>query len=102
MKHRNLLAMLPVLAVGMCQHADVGSILGGECKLVHSPQYAVLGRTSYDQIWINQTTEAVVTGCNQDRPKVRPASLDAPKKAAVTAAAPKVKPKGRLRRWFGV
>jgi hypothetical protein len=96
-KYRNFLAMLPVLAVGMCQHDSIGSILGGECKLSHTPEFAVLGKTGYDQIWINRTTESLVTGCNQPRPKARPASLDKP----MAVKAPPAKSKSRIRRWLG-
>lgn len=50
------------------------TVLGGECKLNHTPEYEVLGRTPYDQKWIVRTTESLVVGCHQPRPKKRPAS----------------------------
>jgi hypothetical protein len=85
------------LTLGGCASADgkIGTVIGGECRLFHTPEYEVRGRTAYDQKWINVTTEAGVDGCGQPRPKARPASLDAPRvKAAPTAtAAPKPKKK---------
>lgn len=97
-----LLALLPLLG-GCVTTGSIGSILGGECQLMHTPDFAVRGKTTYDQVWINKTTEAMVKGCKQPRPKARPASLDAkPTPAQVAAVVPKAKPKGRLRRWLGV
>lgn len=69
-------------------------MVGGECRIARTPDYAVLGRTSYDQRWIDVTTEGLVAGCDQPRPKARPASLDARPKAQpkpAPAAAPKKK-----------
>lgn len=101
MRYRNLFGMVPVCMVAACATTDIGSIVGGECRLVKSPQYQVIGRTNYDQVWINETTEAIISGCGQPRPMVRPASLDAPRPKGV-AAAPKAKPKGRIRTFLGV
>lgn len=67
------------------------SVAGGECHLVTAPTYAVLGRTGYDQNWIDDTTERVVAGCHQPRPQARPASLDAAPKA-IAKAKPKPAP----------
>lgn len=79
-----------------------GSVIKGECQLVHTPAYAVYGKTRYDQTWIDRTTEAVVVGCKQPRPKARPPSLDAPKAAPAAAPVPKPRPKflDRLRGWL--
>lgn len=80
------------LALAGCATAPVGSVSGGECRIVRTPEYAVKGRTGYDQIWINRTTEALVDGCRQPRPKARPASLDAkPKPKPKPAPQPKKK-----------
>lgn len=75
-----LLAVLALLA-GCAGTPTIGSVAGGECKLpgLHTPTYAVRGWQKYDQEWIDDATEALVRGCNQPRPKARPASLDAPK-----------------------
>lgn len=95
------LAMLPLAMLATCDHdGPVGSTLGGECRLVRTPKYAVMGKTPYDQGWINITTEAIVVGCAQPRPVARPASLDAPK--AVAASKAKAKPKGWWRQHLGV
>lgn len=103
---RNLLAPMLVLALlflTSCasQQQSIGSIMSGECRLVNTPSYAVRGRTNYDQAWVNKTTEALVDGCNQSRPKARPASFDAPApKKAVTATKP-LAPVKKKRRFFG-
>lgn len=77
-----------------CVTTNKGSV-AGECRLVSTPQYAVKGRTSYDQNWIDDTTERLVGGCGQPRPKARPASLDA-KPVVVKAPIPKSAPKATL------
>jgi hypothetical protein len=83
--------MLGTLLAG-CVTTNKGSV-AGECRLVSTPQYAVKGRTNYDQNWIDDTTERLVGGCKQARPKARPASLDAKPKAAPL---PKPAPKASL------
>lgn len=59
------------------RNVKVASVKEGACKIAHTPQYAVKGLTPYDQDWIDDTTEGLVGGCAQPRPKARPASLDA-------------------------
>jgi len=86
------------IGLGACQTdgiGAVGSLTKGECQLVHSPEYAVRGKTGYDQSWVDKTTESIVAGCRQRRPKARPASFDAPKVAPTpkTVAPKAVKPK---------
>lgn len=75
-----LTLLIPLLALplGGCPSATIGSVVGGECRLVRTPVYAVKGKTAYDDEWIQDTEEALVRGCKQARPKARPASLDAP------------------------
>ena len=80
-----------------CQTVPEGSVAGGECKIVNVPTYAVRGKTSYDQGWIDDTTEAIVRGCKMARPKARPASLDA---AVVAAPAPTAKPIQVKLKWW--
>ncbi|MGZ5988118.1 MAG: hypothetical protein ACXWLZ_03600 [Rhizomicrobium sp.] len=60
--------------------------LGGVCDAFERPAYQVLGKTPYDQEWVDKTTEAGVAGCKWQRPEARPAALDAP--AAVAPAKP--------------
>jgi hypothetical protein len=77
--HERIIPMKPLLALcaltllAGCAPQIVGSVIGGECKLTHTPEYAVKGQTAYDQRWINNTVEAQVVGCKQPRPKKRPA-----------------------------
>lgn len=78
---------------------------GSACTELHTPQYAVAGKTNLDQAWINRTTEGLVTGCNQPRPLPRPASMDAPPpKAAIAATTAEPTPEkqaAKRKRWFG-
>lgn len=78
-----------------CASPTTGSVAGGECKLpgLHTPVYAVRGKTSYDQEWVDDATESLVRGCKQPRPKARPASLDASSKSTAPAPVAPVKKK---------
>lgn len=91
------------LGLAGCASGSVGSIQGGECKIVKVPPYVVLGKTGYDQRWINVTTESIVVGCRQPRPQARPASLDAPPPPVATAKTPaeRKRLRDRMRRWLG-
>jgi hypothetical protein len=40
--------------------ADEGE---GVCSAFERPQYQVVGKTAYDQLWANRITEAGVAGC---------------------------------------
>src|SRR5262245_54552386 len=62
--------------VTACGTLPVGSV-GGECQVVHTPKYVVLGKTQYDQNWIDETTERLVGACNHPRPEARPEGFDA-------------------------
>lgn len=94
-----VLVLSSTLLVAGCAGGPVGSITGGECKIVHTPEYSVRGKTQYDQRWVSGTTESLVRGCGQPRPKARPASFDAPpvavKAKAPLTVAPKVKQQKR-------
>lgn len=48
------------------------------CDELPSAQYAVRGATEYDQAVIDDTTEAVVAGCDRERPRPRPPGWDDP------------------------
>lgn len=85
---RSLLVTAFLVVLGGCA-PTIGSVAGGECKLTHTPTYAVAGKTSYDQEWIDDTTEALVRGCKQPRPKTRPASLSVPVKSPAAVTKPK-------------
>jgi hypothetical protein len=69
-------------------------VKGGECRIFDAPQYAVRGKTGYDQDWIDGNVEAGVGGCGWKRPAARPPELDARPKAAtpVSHSKPKKKP----------
>jgi hypothetical protein len=88
-----VLALVGVAVGGCATKPTVGSVAGGDCKLVHTPQYAIKGATDYDQEWSDDVTEALVRGCKQSRPKARPAALDAPP-PVVTPAVPPAAPAG--------
>ena len=64
------------LALGSCAKGEFATISGAGAAFPQA-QYQVLGRTKYDQTWIDRTTEAEVAGFGFKRPLRRPASLDA-------------------------
>jgi hypothetical protein len=70
------------LVLGGCSFKGPASVQGGECRIFARPEYAVAGRTSYDQDWIDGNVEAGVGGCGWKRPAARPPELDAKPKAA--------------------
>ena|GEM_PF-6821512 len=78
---KTIIILLLMMLAGCGPGTKLSSIAGGECRIVHTPRYAVLGKTIYDRNWIEDTEEALVRGCNQPRPKARPASLDRQKVA---------------------
>jgi hypothetical protein len=53
------------LPCGTLRPACVG---GGECRVFEHPEYAVLGKTRYDQNWIDSNTEAGVAACGGSVP----------------------------------
>jgi hypothetical protein len=71
------LAPIGVLALTMaaCGTLRPASVGGGECRVFERPEYAVLGRTRYDQNWIDSNTEAGVAACGWQRPNRRPQVL---------------------------
>lgn len=72
------LILIPVgFALGGCMQTLTGSIAGGESKVFQRPEYVVLGKTSYDQNWIDNQVEGGVAAFGWKRPLPRPASLDA-------------------------
>ena len=68
------------------------SVLGGECHVFERPQYVVLGKTRYDQRFVDTVVESGVGACGWERPAPRPASLNA---APGAKPAPVVAPKKR-------
>ena len=61
--------------------------LEGAGKAFPRAQYQVLGKTKYDQTWIDKTTEAEVVGFGFKRPLRRPASFDAASHTVVVTPA---------------
>ena len=94
--------IFPALFLGGCvSSTTIGSISGGECNIVHTPKYAVLGKTAYDRNWVVTTEESLVRGCNQPRPLKRPASFDAkPKPKPVVKPAEVPIPKPKKKHWW--
>jgi hypothetical protein len=45
-----------------------------------APEYAVRGKTKYDQNWVDDTVESGVGGCGWQRPAARPPALDGPRR----------------------
>lgn len=86
---------------GCLTSGGVGSVLNGECKLGSTPEYAVRGKLPYDQRWINRTTEAMVSGCGQPRPRARPAEWDKPTIATFAPTPVKKRRFQRIRKFFG-
>lgn len=78
-----------------CGTLQTGSVAGGEAHALTGPEYAIAGKSSHDQEWIDETIEAGVASLGWARPKPRPAEWDKPAPAAPT---PKAKPK---RKGFG-
>jgi hypothetical protein len=77
---------LLALGAGGCATKGPASVAGGECRIFERPQYAVRGKRSYDQDWIDSQVEGGVGGCGWKRPAARPAALDAvPTKRPVTS-----------------
>lgn len=77
------------LTAGLAGCAGVkppASVSKGECRVFEAPPYEVLGKTTYDQDYIDGNVEAGVGGCGWKRPAARPPELDARPKAAKPAA----------------
>ena len=55
-------------------------------------EYAVQGKTSYDQLWIDKTIEAEVAGFGFKRPMARPAEFNAKPAQHTVVALPPSKP----------
>jgi hypothetical protein len=81
-----------------CQsQALIGSVTGGECKVLERPPYAVRGVAVYDQNWIDRQIEGGVGACQWDRPAPRPPEIDR-QPAQHVVVAPRAKRPGLLKR----
>ncbi len=85
-----------LLLAGCGKTASIGSVLGGECKLYVPSEFALLGKTPYDQRAIDENEAALRTGCNLAPPKERPAELDAPPAPEPPVAKPKTRKRLKL------
>lgn len=88
--------LLAAALLAGCQHNGPTSIEGGESKVFEPPEYAVLGKTQYDQNWIDGTVEGGVAAFGWPRPKPRPPEMD--KAPAPRVVAAPVKKKGVFKR----
>lgn len=101
--HRKSMTVTVAVALGAlltgCADKDrFATMIGGACEGFERPEYEIKGKTPYDQKWADKQTEAGVAGCNWERPKPRPASLDA-KPMPVKAPQP-MKPATFRDRWL--
>jgi hypothetical protein len=85
---RILALLLAGPLLGGCLKTLTGSVAGGESQVFERPPYAVRGKTTYDQNWIDSQVEGGVAAFGWDRPAPRPPQLDAPQPSARKAAAP--------------
>lgn len=60
----------------------------GACAAFDRPAFRVLGKTDYDQQWVDKQTEAGVAGCGWERPSERPPEWDKPLSGPVKAVEP--------------
>lgn len=82
------------ISLGGCFQTLTGSVAGGESKVFERPPFVVLGKTTYDQDWVDSQIEGGVAAYGWKRPAPRPAYIDAPNrnKASVLVKMPKKKP----------
>jgi hypothetical protein len=89
----SIAALFLTVALAGCAGTKLpASVKGGECRVFEPPKYAIAGRTSYDQDWIDGNVEAGVGGCGWKRPAPRPPGLDAKTNKPAPHKAPKKKP----------
>jgi len=58
------------------------------CEALPEQKTAIAGKTVFDQPWIDDTSEAVIAGCNRERPAPRPAHWDGPAHIVAGKAVP--------------
>ena len=86
------------LALAACGTSPKGSVLGSEGGALKGPEFAIRGKTEFDQRWIDETTEAGIEALGWKRPAPRPAEWDKPLARNVVAPAPVKKKK----RWLNL
>lgn len=85
------MAALGTLLAGCASNQTFATLTQGACEAFPRPTYQVMGKTHYDQEWIDVTVEAGVAGCKWMRPEARPAAFDAAPEKAKEPAKPKKK-----------
>lgn len=75
LRHVTLLVGLGILLAGCALNNFASLQAAGEA--FPQAQYQILGKTRYDQKWVDKTIEAEVAGFGFKRPLKRPESLDA-------------------------
>lgn len=87
------LALFAIASLGACATTKLPGSAAGLCDIIPKAKYAVLGKTQYDQDFVD---EAVTAGasCGHPAPEARPAELD---KAPIVQAPPAVARKPTLR-----
>jgi hypothetical protein len=97
-----VLAMLTLTAliVTGCAGSNLpASVSGGECRVFVAAAHEMIGKTRYDQEWIDQTIESGVAACGWPRPKARPKNWDDVRSyAKEVAAAPVQQRRGVIQR----
>ena len=83
---------LSVALAGCAGIKPPASVAKGECRVFEPPPYEVLGKTPYDQDYIDGNVEAGVGGCGWKRPAARPPGLDAKTNKPAPHKAPKKRP----------
>lgn len=71
----SITAALGILLAG-CANNQFATLKSAGQSLPQA-QYRVLGKTRYDQLWIDKTIEVEVASLGHKRPAARPAALDA-------------------------
>ena len=85
-----LLMGLGILLPGCAASNNAGTLDAGAA--LPQAQYQVLGKTRYDQTWIDKTIEGEVAGFGFKRPVKRPASFDAAPVSHAVVVLPPEKP----------
>lgn len=72
-----LLAVTTTVSLAGCAGQQLPvDVAGSECKLFVPANYEILGKTRWDQEWIDRNIERGIAGCGWPRPKVRPTNWD--------------------------
>jgi hypothetical protein len=88
MRSRSLALVVIVAGSGIllagCAHQGKFATVDAFCKALPEQKVEIKGRTVHDQAHIDDTGEAVIAGCERERPKARPPEWDQPLKKIAT------------------